>query len=161
VPLEPFEIAGRMDGVEVLDRPAVVAVIGESCAGKLFGCFRDAWSGFVLPVGGRHLIVVNDTHPATRQRATLTEELFHIVLGHRPSEIYVCPATGLLRRAYAPGVEREAYGSAAAALLPYATLRDLLQAGGTIESIAESFGVSVPLVEFRMKVTKLWRRRGS
>jgi len=119
---------------------------------------RNQWSGFVVPVDGLHLIVINHTHAVTRQHATLTEELFHIILRHQPTKIRICPITGLLRREYSPAIEREAFCSAAAALVPYGPLKEVLASGGTIESIAEAFGVSVQLVAFRMKVTKLWRR---
>ena len=157
LPLEPFEIARQFDGVELVAKARLADLLGASCTGELFGRSRDKWSGFVVPVDGLNLIVINYTHPITRQHATLAEELFHIILGHQPSKIYLCPATGLLRREYTPDLEHEAYWSAAAALLPYAALRELVRSGGTLESIADSFGVSVPLVQFRMKVTKLWR----
>ena len=159
VPLEPFEIAGRFDDVELLNQSSFEQIVGASCARELFGRSRDKWSGFVVPVEGLHLIVINSTHPLTRQHATLMEELFHITLRHQPSQIYLCPISGLLRREYTPEIEKDAYWSAAAALVPYAALKQFVQSGGTMEAIAETFDVSVDLVEFRMKVTKLWRRR--
>jgi uncharacterized protein DUF955 len=158
-PLDPFEIAGRFDGVELVGRAKFEQIIGSSCASELFGRSRNKWSGFVLPVMGLHLVVVNHTHSPTRQNATLTEELFHITLKHAPSKIFLCPLTGLLRREYTKEIEDEAYWSAAAGLLPYVTLKALIQSGSTIESIADAFGVSVDLVQFRMKVTKLWKQR--
>jgi Zn-dependent peptidase ImmA (M78 family) len=158
-PLDPFDIARRHDGVELLDRQKFDQIIGPICSGKLFGQHRRKWSGFVLPVDGIHLIVINDTHSKTRQNATLTEELFHIALRHTPTKLTRCPITGLLNREYSPTVENEAFCSAAAALIPYFTLKQLLHSGGTIEAIAESFGVSVELVQMRMKRTKLWNRR--
>ena len=157
LPLQPFDIVRQFEGVELVEHGHLADLVGVACASELFGRSRDKWSGFVVPVDGLSLIVINHTHPITRQHATLTEELFHIVLRHRPTKIYLCPLTGLLRREYTPDLEHEAYWSAAAALIPYATLRELVRSGGTLESIAESFGVSVPLVQFRMKVTKLWR----
>jgi hypothetical protein len=57
-----------------------------------------------------------------------------------------------------PEIEHDAYWWAAAALVPYGVLKHIFCAGGTIESIAEFFDVSVPLVEFRLKVTRLLRR---
>jgi len=101
---------------------------------------------------------MNDTHALTRQHATLMEELFHIRLGHQPSRIGKCPVTGLVKREYDKRSEQEAYWSAAAALVPYAALRTMVENARMIESIAEHFEVSGDLVAFRLKVTKLWRR---
>ena len=159
IPLKPFEIADEIDGVTLLDRAEFDAIIGPDCSRHLHGAFRDTWSGFVVPVDGHHLVVVNTTHPETRQRATLTEELFHIRLKHEPCKLLRCSATGLMNRQYTRELEHEAYWSAGAALLPYATLRELVVSGTPIEKIAEMFGVSVQLAQMRMKLTRLWRSR--
>ena len=157
--LDPTAIAKRTRGVELLDRPQFEKVVGADCAQELFGRSRDTWSGFVVPVPGRNLIVINGTHSSNRQNATLTEELFHIRLRHEPSRIYICPITKLLRREYAKNIEDEAYFSAAAALVPYGTLREMSRSGETIESIAQHFHVSEDLVQMRLYVTRLARRR--
>jgi hypothetical protein len=158
-PLRPFDIAGQIDGVTLLGRPEFVGIIGPDCAHKLHERYRDSWSGFVVPVDGNHLVVINTTHPETRQHATLTEELFHIRLKHEPCKLSPCPITGLMKREYTRQIEHEAYWSAGAALLPYAPLKHLVLSGTPIEKIAEMFDVSVSLVQMRMKLTKLWRRR--
>jgi Zn-dependent peptidase ImmA (M78 family) len=158
LPLEPFEIAGRTPDVKLLTRDEFEQVIGSSCADKLFTTHRKNWSGFVVPVDGLSLIVLNSTHAPSRQHATLTEELFHIRLRHKPCKLALCPITGLMKREYTSAVEEQAYHSAAAALVPYYTLREMIRSGATIESIAEFFHVSVPLVQMRMKVTRLLRK---
>jgi Zn-dependent peptidase ImmA (M78 family) len=158
LPLEPFDIASRMPGVKLLTRSEVESYIGAKTAETLFNAQRDAWSGFTVPVEDLNLIVLNSTHPLTRQHASLTEELFHIRLRHKPCGISRCPVTGLMKREYSSIIETEAKHSAAAALVPYHTLREMLNSGGTIESIAEFLHVSVALVEMRMKVTRLLRR---
>jgi Zn-dependent peptidase ImmA (M78 family) len=94
----------------------------------------------------------------SRQHATLTEELFHIRLGHTPCRLSPCPVSGLIRREFTRKVETEAYHSAAAALVPYCTLKEMLTSGETVKSIAKFFHVSVELVQFRMNVTRLARR---
>lgn len=159
VPLRPFEIATQTDGVKLLDRAQFDAIIGPDCSCKLHGEYRDTWSGCVVPVNGHHLVVVNTTHAETRQHATLTEELFHVRLKHEPCKLLRCPVTGLMKRQYTREIEHEAYWSASAALLPYATLKELVVSGTPIEKIAEIFGVSIQLVQMRMKLTKLWRSR--
>lgn len=158
LPLEPFDIAGRTQGVKLLTRDEFEDVIGDSCAEALFTTHRAKWSGFVVPVDALNLIVLNSTHALSRQHATLTEELFHIRLRHQPSKLAHCPITGMIKREYTSAVEEEAYHSAAAALVPYFTLREMVASGATVESIAEFFHVSVALVNMRMRLTRLARR---
>jgi IrrE N-terminal-like domain len=158
VQLDPFEIAQLIPGVKLIDSAGFERIVGSRCANELFGPSRRKWSGFVVPIEGLDLVVINNTHAITRQVATLTEELFHIRLGHKPSRIFLCPQTGLLRREYSPEVEHEAYWSAAAALVPYRALSEMFKSGATIESIAEHFCVSISLVQFRLNVTRLVRR---
>jgi len=105
-----------------------------------------------------HIVILNYTHATTRQNATLMEELFHIVLRHKPSRIEPFPVTGLMKREFNRTVENEAYWSAAAALVPYAALRQMVDDGHSARLIVEHFQVSVALVQSRLKVTKLWRR---
>jgi hypothetical protein len=158
LPLDPFDIAGRTPGVKLLTRDEVEPIVGRDNAESLYSAHRTTWSGFVVPVDDLHLIVLNSTHALSRQHATLTEELFHIRLRHQPCKLSLCPITGIMKREYTSVIEKEAYHSAAAALVPYFTLREMLKSGETIESIAEFFHVSVPLVEMRMKMTRLLRR---
>ncbi len=55
--------------------------------------------------------------------------------------------------------QSEAYGSAAAALVPYETLRQRLSRGESVRTVADHFDESHDLVLFRVKVTKLYRIR--
>ena len=117
------------------------------------------WSGLALSLeDGRDLIVYNDSHPETRVRATLMEEFFHLRLGHQRSQIKLL-SDGSRARTIDTEVERIAYGSGAAALLPFCSLKQLITRGISIGDIARAFAVSPDLVIFRMKVTRLNRRR--
>ena len=62
-----------------------------------------------------------------------------------------------MNRDYRKADEEEAYGVGAAALVPYASLKRLLLQGKTSRDIAAHFRVSRELVDYRMKVTHLWR----
>ncbi len=123
---------------------------------------RSAWSGMGIPLPeGGTMVLFNDSHPPARIRSTLMEEFFHLRLGH--------PATSIrfyggdeAHRTHDPAVEGEAYGSGAAALVPYRALRTMLKARQPVGRIARLFEVSADLVIFRAKVTKLYglfRRR--
>jgi len=117
VPLDPFEIARNSPGIELMDRTKLETIVGPITAAKLFGKFRRTWSGFTIPLDDLHLIVVNDTHVITRQNVTLTEELFHTILKHKPCRLFTCPKTGMIRREYSKETENQAYYCAAAAML--------------------------------------------
>lgn len=124
----------------------------------LRGAGSREWSGAAIPVRDEVWIVYNDAHPRTRIRATLMEELFHLRLGHPPSLLRVYVDTGS-RRTYDASIENAAYSSGAAALVPYIGLRSALERNQSVASIAEDLNVSTALVEYRLKVTKLWGRR--
>jgi len=59
-------------------------------------------------------------------------------------------------RDYNKSDEEAAYAIGAAALVPYASLRQLVFEGRHAEQIARRFRVSRQLVEYRIKVTHLW-----
>ena len=82
------------------------------------------------------------------------EEFFHLWLGHKPTRLKVF-ANGDSKRDFDRAKESEAYGSGAAALLPYKALRNMLDKGCSIPAIAEHYLVSEQLVEFRIRVCKL------
>lgn len=86
------------------------------------------------------------------------EELVHIWLGHKPSTVSLNPFDLERHRTYNKSQESEAYGVAAAALVPYAELREqVLGASFSNEKIAEHFEVSPKLVQYRLQITYLWR----
>jgi hypothetical protein len=88
------------------------------------------------------------------------EEFFHLWLGHVPTHLRLL-SNGDGGRDFDGEKESEAYGSGAAALVPYKTLRAMLEGGGGVRSIADHFLVSEQLVEFRIRVSKLTRLRRS
>jgi Zn-dependent peptidase ImmA (M78 family) len=109
------------------------------------------WSGAAIPTdsmlnGPAGLIIINDLQSLRRQRATLMEEICHLLLGHQPSRI---DQNG---RTYNRAVEEEAYAVGAATLLPYKPLRELIQSRQPIRAIARHFEVSIQLVNYRSRV---------
>ena len=65
-------------------------------------------------------------------------------------------APRILARDYNHADEEAAYAVGAAALVPFAALRQLVFEGRPAEQIAQRFRVSRQLVEYRIKVTHLW-----
>ena len=123
---------------------------------------RDKWSGGAcsqtLP-DGRKLIVLNPTHGENRQNATLMEEVCHVFLGHLPSRLAIENVNKHgkpIARDYREADEEAAYSVGAAALVPYSALRRMVNKGKTSKEIAKHFNVSRELVEYRMKISRLW-----
>lgn len=86
------------------------------------------------------------------------EEVSHIFLQHAPTRLEPCPATGLPLRTFAKSKEKEAYGVAGAALVPFNGLSYLLSMSDDTGAIAERFGVSTDLVRMRIQVTRARER---
>lgn len=155
-PIAPRSIVDRCSNVDLWDGPKLRPRVSERAYTHLYGSGAGDWDAFTFTVPGDiTVIILNDTRPPTRQKTTIMEELFHIVLGHQPSKIVRCEKSGLSKRTYNPAVERQAKWAAGAALLPYAGLRSCVNNGHSVESIADLYEVSTALVMFRLRVTKI------
>lgn len=149
--LDPHELARGM-GVRVLS-PGDIPGMDRADLRRLLVEDRDGWSaGSIRLPNGRMLIVLNPTHPPTRKRATLMEELAHVHLGHKPSQLILLDG-GIAVRSFKKSQETEAYWVGAAALLPRVVLQHASSNGITKAALAESRGVSEQLVTFRERVT--------
>lgn len=159
-PLDPFDLA-RFANLFVAPFEAIQSLSPETRE-HLLGAGKDLWSGgaasLALP-DGRRLIILNPTHGSRRHKATLMEEICHVFLGHKPSRLAIETRNldgRIIARDYNHAIEEEAYSTGAAALVPYAGLKGMIQQGRTAREIARHFGVSLALVEFRIKISRLW-----
>jgi IrrE N-terminal-like domain len=167
-PLDPFALA-RFAKLLVVDFDQIQGLSPESRE-HLLGEAADEWSGGAcsrpLPNGWR-IVILNPAHGLHRNRATLMEEISHVFLGHQPNRLAmvekseprlvgVAGGPKILTRDYNKSDEEAAYAVGAAALVPYACLRNSVLSGRSAEQIARRFGVSRQLVEYRIKVTHLW-----
>ena len=87
------------------------------------------------------------------------EEVCHVFLGHKPSRLAIENRNKdgkVIARDYNHSIEEEAYSTGAAALLPYTALKRMVGDGKTAQEIARHFYVSRALVEYRIKVSRLW-----
>ncbi len=114
---------------------------------------------FTHPESGRSVILLNCGKPERRQRATLMEELAHILLKHRPSRVALDPDLGVMRRTFDRAQENEAYDLGCALLLPKERIqRDVKDQQRLVREIADEHGCSHELVSYRIKRARLWRR---
>lgn len=158
--LDPFDLARYAKLLVV--RVDEIRGLSEATLGELLGDSRDKWSGGAashnLP-DGRRLIILNPTHGKNRHNATLMEEISHVFLGHKPSRLAIKnrdKAGNEIARDYNEEIEEEAYSTGAAALVPYSALKRFVDEGKTSAQIARHFNVSRALVEFRIKISRLW-----
>ncbi len=159
--LDPFDLA-RYARLLVASYQQIEPFLTEETKRHLTGEGKNSWSGGACSQAlhdGRKLIILNPTHGKNRQNATLMEEISHVFLGHKPSKLAVTTYNKEgkpIAREYQPEVEEEAYSVGAAALVPFSALRRMINQGKTSREIARHFKVSRELVEFRLKVTRLW-----
>jgi uncharacterized protein DUF955 len=159
--LDPFQLAGYAN-LLVVEFDAI-AGLSDEARNHLLGAAAGAWSGGACSVplaDGRRVVILNPTHGPTRTNATLMEEISHVFLGHQPSRLKIVAQDErgrTLSRDYRKADEEAAYAIGAAALVPFAELKKGLHAGRTSAEIAKRFRVSRELVEYRLKVTRLWQ----
>lgn len=148
--LNPYELAEKL-GMQIIDFNSLQNLTTETARTLLINKAAD-WSGTssgVLP-DGSVIIVLNQTQSSLRQTATLMEEICHVLLGHtRDRLVFDQTRPDFNRR-----VESEAFGVGAATLVPYVALKEFLPSR-TLSEVAEWFGVSKSLVEYRCKFTHL------
>ena len=160
-PLNPFDLA-HYAKLLVASFEQIEPFLTEETKTHLLGAGSDKWSGGAcsqsLP-DGRRLIILNPTHGKNRQNATLMEEICHVFMGHKPSRLAIENKNKdgqTIARDYRAEIEEEAYSIGAAALVPFSALRRMVNRGKTSREIAEHFKVSRELVEYRIKVSRLW-----
>lgn len=158
LPLDPFELA-RFANLIVVSLNEIKE-LSVSARDHLLGAAVDQWSGgaCTLP-NGMKVVILNPNHGRARTNATLMEEICHVFLGHQPNQLSVVTKDErgrVLNRDYRKADEEQAYGVGAAALVPFAALKRFVYTGKSASDIARHFRVSRELVEYRLKVTRLW-----
>jgi hypothetical protein len=152
--LNPWELAPEI-ALKVLDGHAILRCLPAEVQAHLIGAGKNNWSGGVYPhplPNGDLVCILNPFQSPRRQKITLMEEISHIYLDHTPSGV-ACTVSGVEVREYHKDQEAEAYGVGAAALLPWHSFFKAIDAGKTIEALAELHNVAPELIEYRVKVT--------
>jgi len=158
--LDPFRLA-KFANLVVIDFDQIKGLNAKNRA-HLLGSASEEWSGGAcsrpLP-DGRRIVILNPNHGRMRTHATLMEEISHVFLGHQPTKLKIIGENTqgrTISRDYRKADEDAAYGTGAAALVPFSALRTFVLEGRTSRQIARHFLVSRELVEYRLKVTSLW-----
>ena len=158
LPLNPFHLA-RFANLIVLGFDEIEG-LSTTAREHLLGPAAEEWSGGACSLpNGMKLVILNPQHGRARTNATLMEEICHVFLGHTPNRLSIVAkdARGrMMARDYRKADEEAAYAVGAAGLVPFESLKKLMHEGKSSSDIALHFRVSRELVEYRLKVTRLW-----
>ena len=160
-PLDPFALA-RFAKLMVVDFDMIMG-LSEETREHLLGEGSTAWSGGTcsrpLPNGWR-LVILNPTHGAAAQQRDLDGRgLPRLSRAIRPTGSHIVAENKhgkTVARDYNEEDEEAAYAVGAAALVPFTRCAVLSCTGKTSREIAQHFNVSRDLVEYRIKVSRLW-----
>jgi transcriptional regulator with XRE-family HTH domain len=152
--LDPLRLV--VDGVRI-ERVTTSKCLEPDAKRRLVGEACSQWSAMSVPltaVFDKWVVLLNDCHTIERQRVTLLEEYWHILSGHKLTKISkVADAYG---RTYDSAEEHDAYYLASASLLPRTALINAVEQKRSTQEIAEQFGTSTELVDYRIKRLGLW-----
>lgn len=150
--LDPFELARKMQILVV--PPSHFSDVTVEMLHKVTVKFKDAWDAGTLPLpDGTHLVVLNPAREHLRKHTSVMEELAHIYLDHKPSQLV--DIGGIVLRSWNSSNEKQAYAVGSAALLPEYLLKGARTRGYTAEQVSEQHQVSRELVAFRLNVTRI------
>jgi Zn-dependent peptidase ImmA (M78 family) len=113
----------------------------------------SGWSAVTICVQGRSLIITNDQHSIERQNNSITHELSHMILEHKPAQVFVSPTGQMLLSEYNPVHEEEADCLSGTLLVPRDALLDLLGRGVDHARAAAHFVVTKDLLRMRINLT--------
>ena len=155
--LDPHALAGHLN-VRVLMPEDVPGVRPVSLRQLRATAGRASWSAVTISQGSVRLVILNSGHPSTRQTNSLTHELAHIILNHTSDNAQPSQGGILFRNSFDEEQEDEANWLAGCLLLPREGLLRAHWRKPSPEALAEHFGVSQKLVNWRLRMTGITRQ---
>ena len=107
--------------------------------------------------GDRKLVILNPSHSAARKNSDLAHELSHLILEHKPTQVFFGPDKSLLIREFDRVQEAEAECLSSVLLVPREALLALLPISDD-EMAAQQLGVSTQMFRMRRNVTGVDRQ---
>ena len=108
---------------------------------------QNDFSALTLTVGTYKEIIHNDSHHPYRQNSNIAHELAHIILGHPPKPPMLKDGC----RNFDKKLEREAHDLGFILLVPKSAALFAVEQFANREAACEYFGVSKPLLEYRIR----------
>jgi Zn-dependent peptidase ImmA (M78 family) len=112
-----------------------------------------SWSAVSHVSKGKPLVIYHPRHSKGRQASDIMHELAHIILDHDPGKMIMSQDGRMVMRSYDRKQEEEANWLGWSILLPREAFVSALRLRLSNSQIAERYGVSEDLVEFRLRVT--------
>lgn len=150
-PLQPSILASHL-GI-TLWTPHDVPGLPEEILNQLIDEDPWGWSAVSLQVDGKGIVIYNPRKSSGRKSSDIMHELAHIILDHRPATIILSSDLDIAMRSYDPKQEDEANWFAWCLLLPREALVSAIRRGLSADQIAECYGVTKTLVDFRTQKT--------
>lgn len=149
-----FDLKGLARMLEVrLMTPADVPGVPKEVLQALLIDDPNGWSAVSLVSGERAVVIYNPRHSKARQASDIAHELAHFILSHQPAKLVVSPDGQIVMRSYNSKQEEEANWLGWSLLLPREALLDASRQRLSKGQIAQLYGVSETLVDFRMQIT--------
>jgi Zn-dependent peptidase ImmA (M78 family) len=158
-PLCPCKLAGYLDyrlaklSDFAVAQPEAVAYLRSKQGQREF-------SAITLNSNGMSLIVHNDAHHPGRQAANIAHELAHGLLCHPPAPLISANGARTFNREH----EDEANWLGPALLISEEAAISIAQKGRPLHSVCKHYGVSLELLQMRLRVTgaiiRVARRKG-
>ena len=114
---------------------------------------RESWSAASYSINGVTTVILNPTNSSARESTDIMHELSHLIRDHEPSQIILSATGEFAMSSFDPKQEDEANWLSGTLLLPRDALMQCRDAGKTSEQIAQQFGVSTALTNYRLRVT--------
>ena len=120
----------------------------------------ESWSAITISQSGINLVILNSSQSLTRQANSLVHELAHLILNHKADNAQVSAQGILFRAQYDKEQEEEAAWLAGCLLVPGEGLLQAYRRGNPHTLLAEKFGVSQSLLDWRLRMTAVRQRAG-
>jgi Zn-dependent peptidase ImmA (M78 family) len=150
-PLLPATLAHHLE--VVLWTPRDVPGLPSDVLDQLLQNDPWGWSAVSVLQGTAAVIIYNPRHSLGRQASDIVHELAHIILGHEPARLIMSHNGSFVMRSYDQKDEDEANWLAWSLLLPREGLLACRRQNLTALEIANRFGVTETLVNFRVRMT--------
>jgi Zn-dependent peptidase ImmA (M78 family) len=146
-PLDPWLLATHL-GISVVPLTEL-STEAPLAAVRFLRLDKRAFSAVTVFRGHKRVIVINDTHHPRRQASDLAHELAHGLLLHEPTNTF--DASGA--RLWNEDMEEEASWLAGALLISDEAALHIVRTGLSIREAARTYGVSAPMIQFRINMT--------
>jgi Zn-dependent peptidase ImmA (M78 family) len=133
--------------------PEDIPGMSEQHLKQLLNVDHSGWSAVTVCVDQQSVIIHNPRHSKGRQASNIAHEIAHLILEHEPTRLVMSQDGALVMRSFNEKQEEEANWLAWCVLLPRQAIVEALKKRVSVEEIAVQFGVSEPLVRFRVQKT--------